>query len=314
MSRMHHKAATVARAAWPLIFLLGGCGREDKPDYAPTFGDRPAMQEKTIAYIFAVYPLHNPARLFEFYAPLIDLINSQTKEFSLQLEASLNYAAFEEKLLNRKLHFALCNPYQTAQTEEHSYRVFAKRGDDERYRGVIIVRKDSGIRDVTDLKGAAISFPAPTALASCMMPKYFLKTHGLDAERECDLRYVGSQESSIMNVHQGQTKAGCTWSSPWDSFVREKPELAAALEVKWQTEPLVNNGLVARDDVPPAHVRIVADTILNLHTHEAGRQILKRMDLSRYEPATSASYEPVRTFLKHYTEAFGPPAAGKDRP
>ncbi len=38
--------------------------------------------------------------------------------------------------------------------------------DDNNFRGIILVRKDSGIKKLTDLKGKAESFPTPTALAA----------------------------------------------------------------------------------------------------------------------------------------------------
>jgi len=69
-------------------------------------------------------------------------------------------------------------------------------GDDENFRGIILVRKDSAIENVADLKGKAVSYPAPTALAAAMMPQYYLQTHGLDVMNDLDNRYVGSQASS----------------------------------------------------------------------------------------------------------------------
>jgi phosphonate transport system substrate-binding protein len=296
------------------IGLLGGCGKSTGPDHAPEYAPQAAAPSAAVEYVFAVHPLHNPTRLFQVYQPLMDYINSQTKEFVLKLEASENYAAFEKKLAQRQMHFALPNPYQTLQAESHGYRVFGKMGDDERFRGIILVRKDAGIREVSDLKGAAISFPAPTALAAAQMPKYYLKQHGLDVEKECDCRYVGSQESSIMNVYQGQTKAGCTWPPPWESLAKEKPELVEALEVKWQTEPLINNSLMVRDDVPTAHVQIVSAALFNLHTTSAGREVLARINLSRFEAATTATYEPVRDFIKKYEGAFTPKIPGRGTP
>ena len=295
---------------WPVlgltVWLGAGCGKAPAPDQPPTYGSQPVAVSQTIEYVFAVNPLHNPVRLFEVYQPLVDFINTQTKDFTLKLEASESFAAFEEKLARRSLHFALPNPYQTLQAEKTGYRVFAKRSDDDMFRGVILVRKDSGINQIADLKGAAISFHAASALAACLMPKYFMKQQGLDVDREAKPLYVGSQESAIMNVYQGQTKAGVTWLVPWLAFVKEKPELADALILKWQTDPLPNNSLMVREDVPVPHWHKVRDVLLALHTHDTGRDILARMNLSRFDPATSATYDPVREFMKKYEAAFGP--------
>jgi phosphonate transport system substrate-binding protein len=293
---------------WPCVvavLALLGCGDPAPSGYLPSYSQAPPARDGAAEYVFAVHPLHNPKRLFEVYQPLVRLINDRAgSAFRLKLEASRNYAAFEEKFYAGKFHFALPNPYQTVIGEERGYRIVAKMGDDERFRGIIVVRRDSRIETIADLRGAAISFPAPTALAGTMMPKLLLHSLGIDF-RDIELRYVGSQESAIMNVYLGKTKAASTWPPPWELLSQRRPEVAQELVVKWQTDSLVNNGIVVRKDVPEQHWRIAIDTFLTLHTHEAGRLILRRMDLSRFEDAESATYEPVRQFLKTYEVVMG---------
>jgi phosphonate transport system substrate-binding protein len=148
-----------------------------------------------------------------------------------------------------------------------------------------------------------LSFPAPTALAATMLPKYFLQTRGLDLAG-CDIHYVGSQESAIMNVYLGKTVAAGTWPLPWELLLKARPELGKALEIKWMTPPLVNNGLVARADVPAEHVAQVLRLLLDLPKHERGREILREIHISCFEPATAATFVPVRNFLVDYYRLF----------
>lgn len=286
-----------------LLALLYGCPSQAAEPSRPVYADKPALSRNGTEYIFAIHPLHNPRRLFEVYQPLVELINDRSSGFALKLEASRDYDAFEKKLYSRKFHLALPNPHQTIEAERHGYRIVAKMGDDERFRGIIIVRRDSGIKNISDLDSQALSFPASTAVAATMMPRFFLHQHGLDLRR-ADVRYVGSQESAIMNVFLGKTIAAGTWPPPWELFVQRRPEVASALTVKWQTSPLVNNGIVVRDDVPEPHSQAVIQVLLDLHLHERGRAILRKMDLSRFEAADSDTYDPVRKFLARYRRAF----------
>lgn len=296
--------ASAALAALLLLTLLCGCPAPPA-DSQPRFADRPAVASPSPEYIIAVHPLHNPKRLFEVYQPLVELINDQSAGFALKFEASRDYAEFERKLHARKFHLALPNPYQTIEAERFGYRVVAKMGDDERFRGIIVVRRDAGIRSVADLDGKALSFPARTAVAATMMPRLFLHQNGLDMRR-ADVRYVGSQESAIMNVFLGNTAAAGTWPPPWELFIQRRPELAAQLVVRWQTTPLVNNGVVVRDDVPDTHWQGVVRALLDLHLSPRGQAILRAMDTSRFEAANSATYDPAREFLVRYRRAFEP--------
>ncbi|WP_127475435.1 phosphate/phosphite/phosphonate ABC transporter substrate-binding protein [Sulfurivermis fontis] len=284
--------------------VLGGCQGRDEPEYAPRFSAEAPSSDPV--YVFGVHPLHNPQRLHEVFSPLMAYLSAHIAGARFRLEASRNYAAYDEKLYARQFHFALPNPYQTINAVKHGYRVFGKMGDDDNFRGIILVRKDSGIREVRDLRGKAVSYPAPSALAATMLPQYFLHSHGIDVMHDIENRYVGSQESSIMNVYLGDVAAGATWPPPWRALSRERPELAAALEVRWQTDPLPNNGLVVLPEVPETVVAQVGRLLFSLHESPEGRRLLAPMELSRFEPADDATYAPVREFIHRFSAAVRP--------
>jgi phosphonate transport system substrate-binding protein len=123
------------------------------------------LPESGKEYVFAIHPLNNPARLFEIYGPLIDYLNRNISGAKFRLEASRNYEEFEKKLYARQLDFALPNPYQTLNSLNYGYHVIAKMGDDNKFTGVILVRRDSGINKVTDLKGASCKIAKPNDLS-----------------------------------------------------------------------------------------------------------------------------------------------------
>ena len=285
-----------------LLLLSWGCGKEE--DSSPRFSPDPPPGPPEI--VFAVHPLHNPARLLEIYGPVVDRLNAEIKEVNFRLEASRNYEEFEKKLLGRRFHFALPNPYQTLRALKCGYRVFGKMGDDQDFRGLILVRKDSGIEKVGDLRGRSVCYPASTALAATMMPQYFLHSNGLDINRDIRNVYVGSQESSIRNVYLRLSAAGATWPVPWKAFQSEHPAQAAELEVKWRTDSLLNNSLMVREDVPSELAGKVGDVLFALHTHEAGRSMLQRIPLSRFEPASNRTYKPLQSFVRKFSAEVRP--------
>lgn len=292
---------------WNLLLdlpLFVGSNKQANDTYEPTFSAH--SKSKVIKYVIGIHPLHNPKRLFEVYGPIVDFLNTNMPEADFTLEASRNYEEFDKKLYNEHFDFAMPNPYQTVNSLKHGYRVFGKMADDDDFRGIILVRRDSGIKTIADLKGKAVSYPAPTALAATMMPQYYLHTHGIDINHDIENRYVGSQESSIINVLRGHVAAGATWPVPWKTFSQENPQLADQLEVKWQTEPLQNNGWVVRKDLPTKVANKFAVLLLNLDQHEQGREMLARIPVSRFEPANDASYGPVQAFITTFIKTVRP--------
>lgn len=294
----------IGLAGFLCALLAAGCDRApaDKPlqySVAPTAAEPPI-------YRLAVHPLHNPAKLSEAYQPLVDHLNSQLTDARIELEASRDYQAFEQKYAAREPAFLLPNPWQTLQAMKAGYRVVAMAGDAEDFKGIFIVRKDSALKTPADLKGKAVSYPSHTALAACIMPQYFLHVRGIDVNRDIQNLYVGSQESSIMNVYLGKVAAGATWPPPWRMFQQDHPQEAAQLKVIWETPPLLNNSVMVRDDVPPAVSRKFAQEILDLAASPQGREILAGMSTARFHAATDASYDKVRDYVANFEKQVRP--------
>ena len=98
-------------AALILLLLSPGCESEPR-NTGPRYGSKPASMAVS-AYRFAIHPLHNPAKLIQAYLPLINYLNTRLMGARLVLEASRDYADFENKYHARLPAFLLANPWQT---------------------------------------------------------------------------------------------------------------------------------------------------------------------------------------------------------
>ena len=287
-----------------LLGTMLSCGRGSQGQ-GPRFGTSPPPSAAP-DYCLAVHPLYNPAKLQEAYQPLVEYLNGHMQGVRLVLEASRDYAHFEAKYKARKPEFLLPNPWQTLQAVKAGYHVFAMAGDPQDFKGIFIVRKDSSLAHPADLKGLSVSYPAATALAACIMPQRFLHDHGLNVQRDIRNRYVGSQDSSIMNVYLGMTAAGATWPPPWRLFQKDHPKEAAALRVFWETEPLINNSVMAREDVPVAVREQVRALLLGLEGTPDGRRILAGMATARFLPASDQDYDVVQRYIARFEREVRP--------
>lgn len=288
-----------------LGLAVAACDDGDEGDYQPTYTLKAASPNRS--YRFGC-PFNTPETLFLIYQPLIDYLNGRMGGDTLRLEASRDYDSFEQKLYYRNFDFALANPYQALMAEANGYRIFAKMADDDQYRGLILARKDRAIQSVTDLKGEAISYPATSGLASTLLPQAFLHQHGLDVMHDVRNLYVGSEESSILNVFMGKTAAGTTWPLSWTRFQLEEPAKAAQLVVRWETMPLPSNAFVARDDIPPQVVQRIATLLTAMQDNDEGKRVLDHILLRRFAVADSTTYAPVREFLVRFNETVRPVA------
>lgn len=287
---------------WVIILsglaILVGCEQTTEQASGPVYKQSKSNEE--IVYRLAIHPLHNPRKLTEAYQPLIDHLNKHITQVHFELEASRDYQAYEVKFRERKPALLLPNPWQTLEAIKVGYRVIAMAGDAEDFKGIFIVRKDSDVKVPTDLKGKIVSYPSPTALAACIMPQRYLHDSGIDVNGDIENRYVGSQESSIVNALLGEAAASATWPPPWRLFQRDRPEDAAKLKVIWETPPLMNNSVMVRDDIPEEISQAISQVINVLHDSSNGQNILQGMGTARFYPANNGSYKPVRDFVKNF--------------
>ena len=299
-----HKAWALAGVL--LALALGGCG-DQAGEAGPKYSARPQTPVNEKVYRLAIHPLHNPQKLYALYAPLADYLNRRIPGLRLEVEASSSYAHYETKVQAREPEFLLPNPYQTLKALDRGYTVLAEAGDSQDFRGIFIVRKDSPLHQPQDLKGKVVAYPAPTALAAAMMPQQWLASRGLGVMREVDNRYVGSQESAILNALHRKAEAATTWPPPWRAFQRDHPQEAAQLKVIWHTPPLINNAIMARKDVPAALVNQLRERLLRLHEDPEGASILWKMETKRFNPADDARYRAaVGGFLRDFQAEVGP--------
>lgn len=254
----------------------------------------------------AIHPLYNPNTLAQVYGPLIDLLNQRLGGERILLEASRDYADFEHKLRLGQVELLLPNPWQTLQAIPAGYTVVAMAGEPEDFRGLFIARSDSPLKHPADLRGQVVAYPAPTALAACIMTQWFLHEQGLNPLTELDNRFVGSQESAILNAYMGLAAVGVTWPPPWRRFREEHPEKAAELVVLWQTAPLPSNSVMVRNDLLPSLGDSLCTLLTSLELSPEGRAALETSQTGRFLKATNEDYLPVQAFITRFEREVRP--------
>lgn len=286
-----------------ITILLSGCSdNKQESRYEPK-----GSIIKNKLYKIGIHPYLNSKKMHTSYRPILNYLEDRLENVEFILETSANYSTYDKKLYRGDFHFSLPNPYQTYNSLSKNYKVIAKMKPDSVFRGIFVSRKDSSIQKPSDLKGKAVSFPAPTALAATMMPLYYLHENGLDVKKDIEKRFVGSQYSSILNAYSSDTAVGATWPPPWEAWCKENPQKAKEMRLVWQTEPLINNGFVVRDDVDKELAQKVAKLLVEMSQTQEGQKLLKNAGFEGFEKADNTSYDVVKSFLIRYDKAIGLP-------
>jgi phosphonate transport system substrate-binding protein len=156
-----------------------------------------------------------------------------------------------------------------------------KRGVGE-YRAVIFTRKDSGLRQLADLRGKIIAFEEPFSSTGYFFPKLALLQAGLhlaekkEASDPVPIGKVGhvftnGDENTMLWVLRGRVSAGAIDDV---SFVKKARSRISELEMVYASAPMPRQFVNHRQGLTDNLIIKIRETLLSMDKTEAGRKTL----------------------------------------
>ncbi len=159
------------------------------------------------------------------------------------------------------------------------------------YHGIIITRRDSGLKSMADLKGKTWAFTDPNSTSGTLVPTvYFVKELQIEPEKYFSkVSFSGSHEASILSVKGGKVDAASTNDLDLD---RGAGKLWARddFQIVWTSKLIPGSPMAYRKDLPASLRQALRDAFTQL-TDPA---VLKPLKLKSYAATTDAAYDPIR--------------------
>ena len=159
---------------------------------------------------FQAIPLENPQFMFRELRPFLDSLEKKTG-FSINYKTSADYTETLENIARGEVDFALLSATTfLIAREKAGFRVLAELQFEQspQYRSVIIVREDSGIDSLAQLKGKNFVFGSRLSTSNALLPKYMLLKAGLKLSALKSYRYLHHHNQVVLSVLNGRFDAG----------------------------------------------------------------------------------------------------------
>lgn len=243
-------------------------------------------QEGGGSYTIGVVPQFDARRILQAWQPILDEVELATG-IRLQLVGSPSIPAFEGELAQGKYDFAYMNPYHLLRANsEQGYLPLLKERN-KRLQGILVVRKDSGVRAPEELAGKVVVFPAPNALGASLLMRSELQGRRNIA---IEPRYVNSHTSVYLNVATGLAEAGGGVQKTLD---QQPEEIKGKLRVLYRTVQVASHPIAVHPRVPAAVAQQVQRVFLELGASERGRGMLDEIPMPAPGVAKLAEYQPL---------------------
>lgn len=240
------------------------------------------------AYRFGVFPHLPPSRLEHVYLPMaLDFRRALGRD--IEFRASGSFERFSERLAAETYDIVLLQPFDYVWAhDQHGYLPIAHRS--EELTSIIIVKNDSAIQSLDDLRGKVIANPPENAAVS-FLTRQALRSAGLHPGKDVTLRYVRSHYSCFQKVLIGKADACGTARQ---SMRLAEPQIKNGFRIIYETPPIPQVLFAVHARVPERDRERIRDTVLGWATSRGGQKILAQGSMSPFVPASDDEYDSVR--------------------
>ena len=188
--------------------------------------------------VLGMVPFHESDRLVRSLEPLAEML---TEQLGRPVSATVATApeALIEGLRSRKVDIGIFGPFALVLAEHRAQGVVilnSIRNGRESYRAQFIVRSDSGIESLADLKGKVWAVPGLTSTSGYLFPRLALADAGIDGLTDVTVVNMVTHDATVMAVYYGDADFGTTFENAQDVLIGELPDVNEKVKVLHLTD------------------------------------------------------------------------------
>lgn len=258
---------------------------------APAVGAEPApiaaSQERPV--VLGVLPFISPIALLKRFAPLRDFISEQSGS-PVVLETAANYPEFIRRTGERRYDMVITAPhFVPLALEGNQYTVRATYAT--QLSAVILVRRNSDIRALSDLAGKQVATPPEQAIVTWVGAAVI--DNGIDRGQPPHYLAYQSHNAAYSAVAGGEAHAAVVSVS----LVEPDRLRAEGLRELGRSKAFPAMGILIATDLPSGLAEQLTNVLVNMSASARGRAVLDRIAYPGYRRADAAEFEPLRTFM-----------------
>ena len=261
------------------------------------------VQKKPIN--IAVLPCTDIVMTFKKFHPLVTYLTQKTG-LPIRLVVPENLTKFETSLHNGEIDFALQDPHTFLKLsnlfdKDSLLRTLNLEGGTTQ-SGVIIVRKDSGIHKVTDLKKKTVMFGPKFSASKWLAGRLLLEDNGINIEKDLKAYLNGGCcEDIAFNVYLKAVDAGVVCDHFAGEHEDKQKELgidASQIMVIAKTKDVPMKVFSARKGIDKKTIIKVRQALLNLDRHNPDDlKILFPTELGGFKGYSDGDFGLIRVMM-----------------
>lgn len=262
-----------------------------------------------LSLTFGIYQSEKATVMYRTFTPVIEAL-TDAMESKLQRPVDVKLYIFNsydegiESLAAGKIDFVRFGPasYILAKEKQAGIQLIAMETEngDKRFKGAVLVRKDSPIQKLSDLKGKKFAFGDQNSTIGRYLIQAELVKAGITSSDLAGYKFLGRHDTVVKAVEVGDFDAGSAMLS-----IVEKANAKGAFRII-ATFDNVTKPWVARKGLDEATVGAIRQSLCAIQD----QALLKDLKISGFVPTSEKEFELVREGMK-LAERFEAPPSGQ---
>jgi phosphonate transport system substrate-binding protein len=191
-------------------------------------------------------------------------------------------------------------------------RAIAMRDSDRDLTTKIIVRADSPIRTVADLRGKRVAVGASDSPQATLIPLGLIADAGIDPARDCHVLYnnvmvgkhgdhVGGERDAAKALAAGQADAACVLDANYAVFINEGTLDPGTTRALATTPPFDHCNFTVRTDSPAELIQPFLDELLAMRFEDPAVRVYMELEgLKKWLPARTSGYAQLEKAVQRF--------------
>jgi phosphonate transport system substrate-binding protein len=244
-----------------------------------------------------VFPRRNATLTTDLFTPMAAYLSKQLGR-EVRLITAKDFPSFWRGVTEQSYDIVHYNQYHYILSAD-SYQVIAHNKEFGRsdVAGSLYVRKDSGITQVSQLRGQRIVFGGgKDAMMSYILPRFLLLEAGL-SKGSYDARFASSPPNALMALYFNQAEASGAGDILVDLPVVKKNIDTSEVTHLAKTQPLLHLPWAVKRTMAASLRDRIQQAFVALDTTEEGLKILTQAKMTGMGAAKDQDYDPHRQII-----------------
>jgi len=249
--------------------------------------------------VMGIFPRRNAKITIKLFKPMAKYLETQLGH-KIRLVTSKNFETFWQGIENQQYDIVHYNQYHyVVSHSRQGYQVILKNNEfgESTIAGSLIVRADSGINHVQDLKGKKIVFGGgPKAMQSYIVTTFLLRNGGLNPG-DYQEEFAKNPPNAIFSSYHKQSDAAGAGDKVLKLGMVKKRIDVNQMKYLIRGEQLPHLPWAVKQGMEPKLIQQVQKLMSNLDQSEEGKNVLKSAHLTGIELANDSEYDKHREII-----------------